>query len=65
MKNKKQELEYQQHKELGRKLRKGLEKSYEKMVEFKKYKKTPLVISKDGQLIEIPYQNIPPTTTYE
>lgn len=51
--------------ELSEKILKGLEESYKKMVEFKKYKKTPLVISQNGQLIEIPYQDIPPTTKYE
>jgi hypothetical protein len=59
MENKKQESE------LSKKVFKGLEKAYEKMVEFKKYKKTPLVISQNGQLIEIPYQDIPPTAKYE
>lgn len=50
--------------ELGKKLRKGLEKSYEKMVEFKKYKKTPLVVSQNGKIVEIPYQDIPATAKY-
>lgn len=61
MKNK----EEKEHQELGKKLRKGLEESYKKMVEFKKYKKTPLVISKNGKIVEISYQNIPPTTKYD
>lgn len=62
MENDKEKIE---HKELGKKLRKGLEKAYEKMVEFKKYKKTPLVLSQNGKLVEIPYQDIPTTAKYE
>lgn len=32
----------------------GLEKTYKKLVEFKKYKKTPIVVSKEGRIVEIP-----------
>ncbi|GAO29494.1 hypothetical protein [Geofilum rubicundum] len=31
----------------------GLEKAYKKLVEFKKYKKTPIIVSKDGRVVEI------------
>ncbi len=34
------------------KIRKGLEESYKKLIDFKKYKKTPIIISKDGVIIE-------------
>jgi hypothetical protein len=34
--------------ELHDKVLKGMEDSYKKMVEFKKYKKTPIVTSLDG-----------------
>lgn len=36
--------------ELSNKIIEGLEKTYEKLVEFKRYKKTPLVISRNGKL---------------
>ncbi len=42
----------------------GLEKSYQKLVEFKKYKKSPLIIAKEGKIIEIEPEKILPTTTY-
>lgn len=42
----------------------GLEKSYQKLVEFKKYKKSPLIIAKEGKIIEIEHEKILPTTTY-
>ena len=40
------------------KILKGLEQAYKKLIAFKKYKKTPMVIGKDGKVIEIPYQKI-------
>ena len=46
------------------KILKGLEEAYRKLVEFKKLKKSPLVIYKDGKIVEIPPDEIPPTTTY-
>lgn len=42
----------------------GLEKSYQKLVEFKKYKKSPLIVSKNGVIMEIQPEKIRPTTTY-
>jgi len=35
------------------KIREGLEKTYKKLIEFKKYKKTPIIISRDGKVVEI------------
>ncbi len=31
----------------------GLEKAYDKMLEFKKYKKTPVIMEVDGKIIEV------------
>lgn len=42
----------------------GLESSYQKLVEFKKYKKSPLIVEKDGVIMEIQPEKILPTTTY-
>ncbi len=42
----------------------GLERSYQKLVEFKKYKKSPLIVEKDGVIMEIHPEKILPTTTY-
>ncbi len=50
--------------EQTQKILRGLEKSYKKMVEFKKYKKSPLIVSKNGVIVEIPPEKILPTTTY-
>lgn len=36
----------------------GLEIAYRKLIEFKKYKKTPIIVSKDGKVIEINPNNI-------
>jgi len=35
------------------KVRQGLEISFKKLIEFKKYKKTPLIILRDGKIEEI------------
>jgi len=38
---------------LEQKITKGLKKAYQKMIELKKYKKSPIITSKDGKIIEI------------
>jgi len=50
--------------EQTQKILRGLEKSYQKLVEFKKYKKSPLIVSKNGVIVEIQPEKILPTTTY-
>ncbi len=40
------------------KIKEGLEKAYIKLIEFKKYKKTPLIVSKDGKITEISPEKI-------
>lgn len=42
----------------------GLEKSYRKLVEFKRYKESPLIVAKDGIIMEIQPDKILPTTVY-
>jgi hypothetical protein len=39
--------------ELRNKILVGLEKVYEKLIEFKKQKKTELVILKDGKIVKV------------
>lgn len=50
--------------EQTKKILRGLEKSYQKLVEFKRYKNSPLVVAKDGVIVEIQPDKIQPTTTY-
>ena len=38
----------------------GLEKAFQKLIEYKKYKKSPLITSKDGVIIEIAPEKIQP-----
>ena len=40
-------------KDLEEKVKLGLEMTYERLIEFKKQKNSPLVISKDGQIVEV------------
>lgn len=51
--------------ELSDKIIEGLEKTYEKLVEFKRYKKSPLIISRNGEIIEIPPEDLPPKIKYK
>lgn len=44
------------------KIIKGLEKAYKKLIEYKKYKKSPLITSRDGKIIEIAPDKILPAT---
>jgi hypothetical protein len=43
----------EQLKELEDKVSKGLELSYQKLLEYKKQKGSPLIISKEGKIIEV------------
>lgn len=52
----------EQLRQLEEKVAKGLEKAYQRMVEFKKQKNSPLVISKNGKILRIPAEKIRPTT---
>ena len=52
----------EQLKELEDKISKGLEEAYRKMVAFKKQKNSPLIISRNGEVIEIKAEEISPTT---
>lgn len=42
----------------------GLEKTYQKLVEFKRYKKSPLIIAKNGKILEIAPEEMLPTASY-
>jgi len=39
--------------DLEDKIAKGLSKAYERMIAFKEYKKTPIIMAKDGKVIEV------------
>jgi len=39
-------------------IKEGLEIAYKKLIEYKKYKKTPLIVSKDGKVTEIKPEDI-------
>jgi hypothetical protein len=40
------------------KIKKGLEESYKKLIDFKKYKRTPIIVSRDGKIIELSPEDI-------
>ena len=53
---KKEELE--EHEELLEKVCKGLELSKKRLIEYKRYKKSPLIVSQDGKIVEIDVNTI-------
>ncbi len=55
----------EQLQELEDKIAKGLEEAYRKMVEFKKHKKSQVIFSKNGEVIEVKPEKISPTTMYK
>ena len=46
-------MENEERKDLRELIREGLVKTYERLVEYKRYKNSPLIISKDGKIIEL------------
>ena len=50
--------------EKRKKIVEGLERSYQKLVEFKRYKKGPLIVARNGEILEIDPEKIIPTTIY-
>jgi sulfur carrier protein ThiS len=50
--------------EQTRNILRGLEESYEKLVAFKKYKNSPLIVEKNGVIVEIQPDKIRPKTRY-
>lgn len=51
--------------DLTQRILQGLEKSYQKLVEFKQYKKSPLIVAKRGVIMEIQHDKIALTTIYK
>ena len=43
----------------------GLEEAYRRLVEFKKQKNSPLVISRNGKVVEVDPHEVSPTITYK
>lgn len=42
-----------EHKEFSQKLMEGLHLAFDRMVEFKKYKKSNIVVKRNGELVEL------------
>ena len=53
----------EQLKDLENKIAKGLEETHKKMAIFKKQNNSPLIVSKDGEVVEIKADDILPATT--
>lgn len=42
-----------EYKEFSSKLQAGLNLAYERMIEFKKYKKSTIIVERDGKIVEL------------
>lgn len=58
-----------ENKELFREKRdkiiRGLEETYKRLIEFKKQKNSPMVVSRNGEILKIDANEMPPTTVYK
>ena len=52
-------------KEQREKIVKGLELTYQKLVEFKKSKNSPLIVSKNGKVIAVKPEQVQPKIIYK
>ena len=55
----------QQLKEERDKIVKGLEETYKRLVEYKKQKNSPMIVLRDGKIVEVNPNEILPTTLYK
>lgn len=44
---------------------KGLEETYRRLVEFKKLKKSPLIVMRSGKVVAVDPNEVVPTTSYK
>ncbi|WP_057938576.1 hypothetical protein [Algoriphagus resistens] len=44
---------------------KGLEETYRKLVEYKKQKKSPMIVVRNGKIVAVDPNEILPTTSYK
>ncbi len=47
------------------KIVKGLEEAYKRLVEFKKFKKSPMIVLKNGEIVAVDPNEMPPTILYK
>jgi imidazolonepropionase-like amidohydrolase len=55
----------EQLKEERDKIVKGLEETYRKLIEYKKQKKSPMIVVRNGKIVAVDPNKILPTTLYK
>lgn len=55
----------EQLKEERDKIVKGLEETYRKLIEYKKQKKSPMIVVRNGKIVAVDPNEILPTTLYK
>ena len=58
-------MEDKELKEKREKIVKGLELAYKRLIAYKKIKNTPLIVSRNGKVIELDPNHALPTTVYK
>jgi sulfur carrier protein ThiS len=54
-----------QFKEERDRIVKGLEETYRRLVEYKKLKKSPMIVMRNGKIVAVDPNEIIPTTSYK
>lgn len=54
-----------QYKEERDRIVKGLEETYRRLVEYKKLKKSPMIVMRNGKIVAVDPNEIIPTTSYK
>ena len=57
--------EKEQFKEERDKIVKGLEETYRRLIIYKKQKKSPMIVMRDGKIEAVDPNDMPPTTIYK
>ena len=58
-------LEQEKNDWIDRQLQAGLTATYAAMLDFKRYKKTPVIVSRNGQVVEVNPDKMPPAAQPE
>ena len=57
-----QQPEQEQAAHFSRQVQTGLVAAYNNMLAFKKYKQSPVIVSRDGRIVAVPPEDMPPAS---
>jgi len=50
----------EQQAQFSRQVRRGMADAYNAMLAFKKYKQSPVIVSREGRIVAVPAEDMPP-----